>query len=267
MVKTIFHLTHEKWKVLFKTTVIYLQPAFRKSPKVFDSINVDLALTKTLTVRNTSMLKPLQVQMIVGPEAIRINPGLWPHMTLDRTLQGYPIHLFGEHHPDVSITLEKPKYRDFTACTASSFPFSCATKIRFIHFNLARQFTQNSFRIFCNPFPESGEISLHRFSINPKIICNPFSRYHQPEQSNDLFQHRGTELLHAPYWCISLATTCALFTSISKRIVLAMTTNRAANMLSMACHQMRYQMVTYLSSIRPLVFPHRTNLSWSDLMV
>jgi hypothetical protein len=81
--------------------VIHFQPSFGKTPEVLDSITVSFASSKSLFAANTNAIKPVKVESVIRPKAVRINPGKWFHMLLNDALKRL-VNMFSKHQSETS---------------------------------------------------------------------------------------------------------------------------------------------------------------------
>jgi len=264
MIEPIFHFSYEQNKIPFVSSMIHLQPSFGKTPEVFDSINVSFASAKSLLMANTNMMKPLKVESVIGSKAVRINPGKWFYMRLNGSLKRLLVNMFREYHPDFPITLQKPKYRDFTASTSASFPLSDSPKICFIDLYLPRELIRRLCAFLCNQIPQFCVIHKNCFSINLQIFRNPRSRNHQPEQSDDLLDHLLRQSILLRSRSKFLPTLLALSSSVRQYIQLARATCKAVKMTVRRCHKSIPSLWHFKIPFRGNTINHLSSIAWSS---
>lgn len=149
-----FHLAHEQRKVALECTVIDLQPSFGKAPVVLDPVDMGFASIKRRFMGDAHMGKTFHIESVIGPEAVRVHPGLRPHVGLDRALKRKLVQPFGKHDPDFTGAPQQSKYRDFAACTTPSLAFTDTAEVRLIDFDFAAELSQRALAFRRNGFPE-----------------------------------------------------------------------------------------------------------------
>jgi len=112
------------------------------TPKPFNAVNVVFAAVSKCLAMIQSVMFTQSFKRVVASEPIsvvhRSLSGMLPDMR-HQFIGRYLLHNLGVNHP---ITLKKPKYNAFSACAPTSPPFSSASKVCLVNFDLSFEFAR-----------------------------------------------------------------------------------------------------------------------------
>lgn len=263
IIKSIFRFSHKEDKVPLVSSMVHLQSSFGKSPEILNPVDMAFTPSQSLFMLDANMTKPLKIESIISPKTIRVHPRKRFYMCLNRSLQRIPVTMGRKYHLNFTITLQKAKYRDFASSTSASFAFSLSAKVCFVYFDLPRKLVTRTLTFLCNKSPQLRVIADNRFWVHPEIFCNSGGRNHQPEQSDDLFNHVPWQSMPLKSRRKFLSALFAFSSAIRQYIQSTRTAFRAVKMPVRQCHKTSTLLWQCEKPFRAISINYLVSIAWS----
>ena len=139
--------------MLLRDAVIASQVPLCLVPEVLDAVDMIPVLCEQFGVVDPDVLELGDVQHVIGPKAIGVDDGVWPHLVPYDGEKRVRAGIWDDHDMDFASPLQEAENRNLACCTAPSLALAATTKVAFIHFDLAahepglrrRQLVENHF--------------------------------------------------------------------------------------------------------------------------
>ena len=236
MIEAKLELLEEKTEVLLPAAMVHFEPAFGESPEVLDPIDMLAPTPKGLAVVDPHVTKALEIELVVGPVAIGVDPRLRNDVLLDLSVKGLSIEPGGEDDAYGTLSFEEAEHRDFSCGAAPSDSLAVSSEVGFIHLDLALHWLGLGLALSKQDRPEPPIVAKGRLPIDAEVSSRTLGRYHQPKQPYQLLECPQREPRLSRPGCKPLSTASTFPSSISQPVGLSRLTIRTRNMNATSCH-------------------------------
>lgn len=179
MIETPFAFLDEQVEVLLGDTVVASHVAFCLVPEVLDPVDVVGIFGEQFRVVDAHMVELLNVQNVIGSEAVGIDDGIRPHLVANDREKRVSTGIWNDHDMDFTAPLQKPEDGHLTSGTSSPLAFSTTAKIALIDLDFAaHQAGFRSSHLFEDHFPEFVEkqhsrVAVYASQLGRRTGCHP----------------------------------------------------------------------------------------------
>ena len=136
-IKSKFAFFQEQRERFAIDSVVFAQDAFRLIPKVFNAVNVVLAVCKFLGMVDAVMDKTAHIQLVVAAQTTGINNTVRHDFLFDHRHQSIRLGIIHHNGIDPSVAFQNAKDNHFSCRTATTSAFTPFDEIAFVQLDRA----------------------------------------------------------------------------------------------------------------------------------
>lgn len=188
MIEAELHFFEEESEVLLPAAMVHLESALGEAPEVLDPVDVGAPLAEGFGMVDSDVVKPLEVELVVGPVAIGVDPGLGCDMLADLPVEGLLVQAVGEDHPHGSLALEDAEDGNLARGATAAYPLPVAAEVGLVHLDFTAHGLGLPLALGQQDGPEPREVAEGRLAVHPEVFRHALGGHHEPEQPDNLPQ-------------------------------------------------------------------------------
>ena len=177
MIESIFHLFKIHGKMILGNSSIIIQDMLGIAPKPLNAVDVILgAFVHQCPAVVQSVMLTQPFQGIVAPECVGVIYCALPRLLSNNRHQLFLRHMLHYARIHLAVALQKAKCNAFACRAPSALALAPTTEVRFVHLNLAMQFTTFQLRHMIDGFTQVLIDARDGLIIKAEIMRETISR-------------------------------------------------------------------------------------------